>query len=80
VHLPKGFWVTKGGYEFNLSILGAIAAVALVGPGDGSLDAALRIHLPEPATLIVLTIAVIAGVATALGSRKPAEAPKTETA
>src|SRR5438270_6919874 len=21
VHLPKGFWVTKGGYEFNLSLL-----------------------------------------------------------
>ena len=80
VHLPKGFWVSKGGYEFNLSILGAIAALALVGPGSASLDAALRIHLPEPATLLVLTIAVIAGVAAALGSRKHAEAPKTETA
>jgi putative oxidoreductase len=80
VHLPKGFWVSKGGYEFNLAILGAIAALALAGPGNASLDAALRINLPEPTTLVVLTIAVIAGVAAALGSRKPAEAPKTETA
>src|SRR5215472_4713117 len=26
VHWPKGFWTTKGGYEFNLSILAAVAA------------------------------------------------------
>jgi hypothetical protein len=32
------------------------------------------------ATSIEPAIAVIAGVAAALGSRKPAEAPKTETA
>ena len=80
VHLPKGFWVSKGGYEFNLSILGAIAALALIGPGTASLDSALRIQLPEPATLLVLTVAVIAGVAVALGWRTPAEAPKAETA
>ena len=81
VHMPRGFWVTKGGYEFNLSILAAIAALALIGPGSASLDGAWRIHLAEPATLIALTIAVIAGVGAALGSRTPApETPKTETA
>ena len=81
VHLPRGFWVSKGGYEFNLSILGAVAALALIGPGGASLDSALRIHLPEPTTIIVLVLAVIAGVAAALLSRSPAPAPaKTETA
>ena len=81
VHLPRGFWVSKGGYEFNLAILAAAVGLALVGPGDASLDAALRIHLPEPITLIVLTVAVLASVGVALGSRAPvAEAPKTETA
>lgn len=80
VHLPRGFWVSKGGYEFNLAILAAIVALALVGPGDASLDAALRIHLPEPVTLIVLTVGVLAGVGAALGLRQPIEAPKTETA
>src|SRR6266702_3411154 len=44
VHWPRGFWATKGGYEFNLSILAGIAAVALIGPGVYSLDAALRVH------------------------------------
>ena len=79
VHLSKGFWNAKGGYEFNLAILAAVAALALTGPGALSLDSALNIHLPEPATLIVLTIALIVGVAVTLGSRRPAPVAKTET-
>jgi len=81
VHLPRGFWVSKGGYEFNLSILAGVSALALVGPGDASLDGVLRIHIPEPTTLIALTVAVIGGVAAALASRSvSAEAKRTETA
>lgn len=74
VHLSKGFWNSKGGFEFNLALLAAVYAIALTGPGLYSLDQALRIHLPEPVTLIVGTIALIAGVAVALLSRRPAEA------
>ena len=77
VHLSKGFWNSKGGYEFNLSILAAVAAVALIGPGSYSLDHALGIHLPEPLILIVGTIALIVGVAATLASRSPQA--KTET-
>src|SRR6202171_2442040 len=29
VHLAKGFWAGKGGYEFNLSLIGGAAAHAL---------------------------------------------------
>jgi putative oxidoreductase len=81
VHWPRGFWATKGGYEFNLSILAGIAAIALVGPGAYSLDAALRIHLPEPVTLIAGTLLVVIGVGVALGTRGPAPAvePKAQT-
>jgi len=71
VHLPKGFFVTKGGYEFNLAILASVAALALTGPGAYSLDAALGIRLPEPISLIVVTVLVIAGVAVALLTRAP---------
>jgi putative oxidoreductase len=71
VHWPRGFWSTKGGYEFNLSILAAIAAIALAGPGAYSLDAVLGIHLPEPATLIAGTVITLAGVGVALGTRGP---------
>jgi putative oxidoreductase len=78
VHWPRGFWTTKGGYEFNLSILAAIAAIALAGPGSFSLDAALRIHLPEPITLIVGTIALLIGVGVALGTRSPVPAAEAK--
>ena len=80
VHLPKGFWVTKGGFEFNLTLIGAAAALALTGPGSYSLDSALRIHLPEPLALIVGTIALIVGVSATLLSRsQPEAAPKPQT-
>jgi putative oxidoreductase len=78
VHLPKGFFNSKGGYEFNLSILAAAAAIAFTGAGAYSLDAALGIHLPEPVTLIVLTILLIVGVAGALVTRAPEPAAETK--
>jgi putative oxidoreductase len=78
VHLSKGFWVSKGGYEFNLTLIGAAAALAISGPGPYSLDNALRIHLPEPATVILGMIALIAGVTATLVSRSPQVAPKVQ--
>ena len=61
VHLPKGFFTSKGGYEFNLTIL-----------------AALGIHLPEPATLIVMTVLTLLGVGSALVARAPEPAAETK--
>jgi putative oxidoreductase len=78
VHLSKGFWVTKGGYEFNLSILAAVAALALTGPGAYSLDEALRIHFREPATVIAATIALIIGVSVTLLTRSPKQATEAK--
>jgi len=74
VHWPMGFWNSKGGFEFNLSILAAVTAIAFTGAGAESLDAALGIHLPEPATLIVGTVALLLAVGVALGNRAPAPA------
>ena len=78
VHLPRGFWVGKGGYEYNLALLAAVAALALTGPGIYSLDQALGIHLPEPASVLVGTIALIVGVAVTLATRSPQPAPETK--
>ena len=78
VHLPRGFWATKGGYEFTLSILAGVAAIALVGPGAYSLDAPLQIHLPEPWTLIAGTLITLAAVGVALGTRGPAVATEAK--
>lgn len=79
IHWPKGFWNSKGGFEFNLSILAAIAAIALTGPGSYSLDAALGIRLPEPVTLVAGLILLLVGVGTALSTRAPAPVPEGKT-
>ncbi len=77
VHLSRGFWTGKGGYEFNLSLIAAAVALALTGPGTYSLDSAFGIRLPEPLTLIAGTVALIAGVTVTLGTRSPQ--PHAET-
>jgi putative oxidoreductase len=40
VHLPKGPWVTEGGYEYNLALVAAMATLVETGPGSLSVDAA----------------------------------------
>jgi putative oxidoreductase len=37
VHLKNGFDITKGGYEYNLALMGIAAAMLLAGPGRISL-------------------------------------------
>ena len=39
VHRANGFFNAKGGYEFNLTLVAAAAAVTIDGPGPLSLDA-----------------------------------------
>jgi putative oxidoreductase len=39
VHWRNGLWATAGGYEYNLIIIAAAAALAATGPGRYSLDA-----------------------------------------
>src|ERR1700674_1821739 len=79
VHWANGFWNGKRGYEFNLTLIAAVVAVALAGPGTYSLDQALGIHLAEPLTLLVGTAALLIGVGVAQVMRAPAPAPAPET-
>jgi putative oxidoreductase len=40
-HADKGPWVTNGGYEYNLTLIAAMLALAEAGPGRPSVDEAL---------------------------------------
>ena len=44
VHGPKGPWNTQGGYEYNLVLIAAAAALVEAGPGSPSVDRALGIE------------------------------------
>lgn len=71
VHWPKGFWSSKGGFEFNLSLLTGATALAVTGPGAYSLDSLLRISLPEPWTLVAGTAGLVLTIVVGLGTRTP---------
>ena len=43
VHLKNGFFVTNGGYEFNLALAGMALTLLIIGAGAYSLDSALGI-------------------------------------
>lgn len=40
VHWSKGYWLSNGGYEYNLVLIAAAVGVAAIGPGRFSLDRA----------------------------------------
>jgi len=48
VHLAKGFFVQKGGYEYTFVLAAGALALAFTGPGVLSLDAALGIAWSGP--------------------------------
>jgi len=61
VHAPSGFFATGGGYEYPALLGVSGAALALMGPGEWSLDARLnhRLNRPwMPAVAIVASAAV----------------------
>jgi putative oxidoreductase len=44
VHLPKGFWATEGGYEYNVVLIAIAFALGCAGPGGWSIDHALGLN------------------------------------
>jgi putative oxidoreductase len=79
VHWPNGFWNSKRGYEFNLTLIAAVLAIGLAGPGTYSVDQTVGFRLPEPITLVVGLIAVVLGVSGMLAFRSPKPAVQANT-
>jgi putative oxidoreductase len=70
VHLRNGPWLQQGGYEYNVVLIAAALAIAELGPGRLSLDAALG-RERSGAGWMLATLA--AGVAGATGAHLASE-------
>jgi putative oxidoreductase len=66
VHFQKGLWNTAGGYEFNLTLIAAIAALIDGGPGSPSVDRALGIDRTGTGWTLASIAAGAAGSALAI--------------
>jgi putative oxidoreductase len=77
VHLKNGPWVTNGGYEYNAVLIAAVIALAEVGPGPLSLDAALGREWHGPGWALAALGAGAAGAVAAhqYVARQPEPAP-----
>ena len=78
VHLPKGPWATEGGYEYNLALIAAMAAITETGPGSPSVDAKLLPGLKGKGLALATLGAAVAGsylVTEKLNEPAPAPAP-----
>lgn len=78
VHWSKGFWVTKGGYEYALVLFTAFAVIGLNGVTAYSVDGLLGIAPNAPllfgAAFVVGSIAAVVGGVPG-GVRRPAGRP-----
>ncbi len=74
VHWKNGFWNTKGGIEFPLTLMTIGVALGLTGPGRYSVDRAIGFRLPEPVTTLVGLAGTIATVALGINSPQIAQA------
>jgi putative oxidoreductase len=77
VHWPNGVWNTRGGFEYNLTLITALLAIVEVGPGPISVDAARgREHRGTGWALAALATGAAASTAAIeLARRTPETAP-----
>ena len=65
VHGQNGPWVTEQGYEYNLVLIAAVAALAETGPGSPSVDSATGSTMDGPWWAL---FAILAGAAGSYGA------------
>jgi putative oxidoreductase len=80
VHFPKGLWNTGGGYEYNLTLIAALAAIVECGPGSLSVDRALGIERRGWGWALASVAAGAAGSALAVeAGKQPQEEQPAQT-
>jgi putative oxidoreductase len=80
-HAHNGPWVTNGGYEYNLTLLASMMAIADSGPGPLSVDSALfGEHLKGPQwALLQLGAATVGSFLTEMSPLSEAESGPAES-
>ena len=72
VHWPKGFWATKGGYEYPMVLGAASLGLAFTGPGAWSFDGYLPLGLLYQPIVIWIMVAVALAVGLVAIMMRPA--------
>lgn len=80
VHWKNGFWNSKRGLEFPLSLLTIAVALGFTGPGSYALDSLWGIALPVPLLFCILAVVAVLVDMLGLFISRPAPAATTETA
>jgi putative oxidoreductase len=83
VHLKNGVWVSKGGYEYNATLIAAALSLATAGPGLFSLDGLFRRQragLRWGAVALALGVGGAAATLAVSSRMQPAELPGGEDA
>jgi putative oxidoreductase len=78
VHFQKGLWNTGGGWEYNATLIAALAALVQCGPGGLSVDRALGIEKRGSGWALAAIAAGAAGSAAVIKAGG-AQAPEPES-
>jgi putative oxidoreductase len=79
VHLPKGFWNMKGGFEFPLTIATVFAAIGFSGPGRFSVDRSLGLHTSWQWGVGALALGCFSGITTLMLRARAMRRPSATT-
>jgi putative oxidoreductase len=70
VHIKNGFFNADQGYEYNLTLIAALFALAAIGSGEWSLDYALDLELAGTGwALGALGVGLLGGLGAVFGGR-----------
>jgi putative oxidoreductase len=78
VHWPKGFFNTRGGYEFPLVLAVGATALILIGAGAWSVDAAIGFGLDANLRVALIALGIIGGLISLAVPRLSAQDPATQ--
>lgn len=76
MHWAKGFWNTKGGYEYPLVLGAAALGLAFSGPGGWSLDELVPLSLLYQPIVIWIMVAVALAVGLVAIMMRPSSPPQ----